>query len=46
MMLISRDRTIMGAHRNGKLAAALGWATTKIMCVAGLYGIWFTVPGH
>lgn len=46
MMLISRDRTLMGKHRNGKLATTLGWATTGIMCVAGLYGIWFTITGH
>ncbi|HEY5222422.1 MAG TPA: Nramp family divalent metal transporter [Microbacteriaceae bacterium] len=46
MMLISRDRTLMGIHRNGKLAATLGWATTGIMCLAGLYGIWFTITGH
>lgn len=45
MMLISRDRTIMGKYRNGKLAAGMGWATTAIMCVAGAYGIWFTVTG-
>jgi len=46
MMLISRDRALMGEHRNGKLAATLGWATTGIMCVAGGYGIWFTIAGH
>jgi Mn2+/Fe2+ NRAMP family transporter len=46
VMLVSRDRTIMGEHRNGRLAATLGWATTAIMCVAGLYGIWFTLFGR
>jgi len=46
MMLISRDRTLMGKYRNGKLAATLGWATTGIMCMAGGYGIWFTIVGH
>jgi NRAMP (natural resistance-associated macrophage protein)-like metal ion transporter len=45
MMLISRDATIMGKYRNGKLAATLGWATTAIMCIAGAYGIWFTITG-
>jgi NRAMP (natural resistance-associated macrophage protein)-like metal ion transporter len=45
MMLISRDRTIMGKYRNGKLAAILGWATTVLMCVAGAYGVWFTIAG-
>lgn len=45
MMLISRDRKIMGKYRNGKLAATLGWTTTVVMCVAGAYGIWFTLFG-
>ena len=45
IMLISRDRKIMGEYRNGKLSATLGWATTAIMCVAGGYGIWFTITG-
>ena len=45
IMLISRNEKIMGEHRNGKLAAIMGWATTVIMCVAGAYGIWFTVTG-
>jgi NRAMP (natural resistance-associated macrophage protein)-like metal ion transporter len=45
MMLISRDRKIMGKYRNGQLAAAVGWAATGIMCVAGAYGIWYTISG-
>ncbi len=45
MMLISRDRRIMGDHRNGRLATTIGWATTLIMCLAGVYGIWFTISG-
>ena len=45
IMLISRNQKIMGKHRNGRLAATMGWATTVIMCVAGAYGIWFTVTG-
>jgi Mn2+/Fe2+ NRAMP family transporter len=45
VMLISRDRSIMGTHRNGRLAATIGWATTAIMCVAGAYGVWFTLFG-
>jgi NRAMP (natural resistance-associated macrophage protein)-like metal ion transporter len=45
IMLISRDTRIMGKYRNGKLAATLGWATTAIMCIAGAYGIWFTITG-
>jgi NRAMP (natural resistance-associated macrophage protein)-like metal ion transporter len=46
MMLISRDQKIMGKHRNGKIAATLGWTATVIMCVAGAYGIWFTLFGQ
>ncbi|MGN8026040.1 Nramp family divalent metal transporter [Microbacterium sp. 22242] len=45
LMLISRDRAIMGKHRNGKLAATLGWFTTALMCVAGAYGVWYTIAG-
>lgn len=45
IMLISRNRKIMGGYRNGRLAATLGWATTGIMCVAGAYGVWFTLAG-
>ncbi len=46
MMLVSRDRTIMGKYRNGRLAATMGWITTVLMCVAGIYGIWFTTSGQ
>ena len=45
IMLISRDRKIMGEYRNGKLAATMGWLTTVIMCIAGAYGIWYTIAG-
>jgi NRAMP (natural resistance-associated macrophage protein)-like metal ion transporter len=45
VMLISRDRKLMGEHANGKLAATLGWLTTAIMLVAGVAGIWLTVTG-
>ena len=45
MMLISRDRRIMREYANGRLAAALGWATTGLMCLAGAYGIWYTLSG-
>jgi Mn2+/Fe2+ NRAMP family transporter len=41
IMLISRDRGIMGKYRNGKLAATLGWATRVLMCVA----VWYTISG-
>jgi NRAMP (natural resistance-associated macrophage protein)-like metal ion transporter len=36
VMLISRDRAIMGEHRNGRLAATLGWLTTAIMTLASI----------
>lgn len=45
LMLISRSRTIMGEHVNGRLADTMGWIATVIMCVAGVYGTWFTVAG-
>ncbi|UJP10914.1 Nramp family divalent metal transporter [Microbacterium sp. KUDC0406] len=45
IMLIARDRSIMGRYRNGRLAATLGWFTTGLMTVAGIYGIWYTIAG-
>lgn len=45
MMLITRDEQIMGRYRNGRLAQVLGWSTTTIMCVAGGYGVWYTISG-
>jgi Mn2+/Fe2+ NRAMP family transporter len=45
VMLISRDRQLMGRYRNGKLAATLGWTTTALMLVAGAVGLWLTVTG-
>jgi NRAMP (natural resistance-associated macrophage protein)-like metal ion transporter len=36
VMLISSNRAIMGEHRNGGVAATLGWATTALMTVAAL----------
>jgi Mn2+/Fe2+ NRAMP family transporter len=45
IMLISRDRKIMGKYRNQRLAATIGWAATGVMCIAGAYGVWFTVSG-
>jgi hypothetical protein len=32
----SRDRAIMGQHRNGRLAATLGWLATAVMTVAAI----------
>ncbi|WP_165350511.1 Nramp family divalent metal transporter [Xylanimonas protaetiae] len=45
MMLISHDRTIMHRYRNGALSRTLGWAAAVIMCVGGVYGVWYTVAG-
>jgi len=45
IMLISRDRAIMGPYVNGRLASTMGWSTTVIMCIAGAYGIWYTILG-
>ncbi len=46
IMLIARDRALMGAFRNGPLANTMGWITTAVMCVAGGYGVWYTLTGH
>ncbi|MGA0568577.1 Nramp family divalent metal transporter [Rathayibacter sp. KR2-224] len=45
MMLIGRDRRIMGKYRNRWLSQTLGWITTILMCVGGLYGVWYTIAG-
>jgi Mn2+/Fe2+ NRAMP family transporter len=45
LMLISSNKAIMGQHRNGKLASAMGWMTTVVMCLAGGYGVWYTIAG-
>ena len=36
VMLISRDKAIMGEYRNGRLASFVGWATFAIMSIAAL----------
>jgi NRAMP (natural resistance-associated macrophage protein)-like metal ion transporter len=36
VMLISRDRRIMGEYRNGRLATAMGWAAFTLMAAAAL----------
>jgi Mn2+/Fe2+ NRAMP family transporter len=46
IMLISRDTKIMGIYVNGRLANTMGWIVTAVMCVAGAYGIWYTVFGQ
>ncbi len=45
MMVISRDRGIMGCYRNGRLAQTMGWIAAIVMCVAGVYGTWFAIWG-
>jgi Mn2+/Fe2+ NRAMP family transporter len=45
MMIIARNRAIMGHYRNRALSQSLGWATTVIMIAAGIYGVWFTIWG-
>jgi NRAMP (natural resistance-associated macrophage protein)-like metal ion transporter len=39
VMLIARDRRIMGEHRNGRLATTLGWATTALMTGAAVLAL-------
>jgi NRAMP (natural resistance-associated macrophage protein)-like metal ion transporter len=36
VMLIAADRTLMGAYRNGKLAATVGWTAFALMTLAAL----------
>jgi Mn2+/Fe2+ NRAMP family transporter len=36
VMLVSNDRQIMGEHRNGKLAATIGWFTVALMTIAAI----------
>ena len=36
VLLISRDREMMGEHSNGRLSATLGWLTFALMAVAAL----------
>jgi NRAMP (natural resistance-associated macrophage protein)-like metal ion transporter len=43
VMLISNSHQIMGEHRNGRLAATLGWATFALMAAAAVTS--FTVGG-
>jgi Mn2+/Fe2+ NRAMP family transporter len=36
VMIISRNRPLMGENRNGGLAAVLGWATVALMTAAAV----------
>jgi NRAMP (natural resistance-associated macrophage protein)-like metal ion transporter len=46
IMLIARDTKIMGTYVNGALANTMGWIVTVVMCIAGAYGIWYTIFGQ
>jgi len=39
VMLISRDRRLMGRYTNGKLSTVLGWLTVTVMSVLGIVGL-------
>jgi Mn2+/Fe2+ NRAMP family transporter len=43
IMLISNNSQIMGEHRNGRIAACLGWITFALMSTAAITS--FTVGG-
>jgi NRAMP (natural resistance-associated macrophage protein)-like metal ion transporter len=43
VMLVARDRKIMGDFVNGRLAAVVGWLTAAVMAVAGLAGLYVTI---
>ena len=45
IMFIARDEKIMHRYVNGRLANFMGWLVTVVMCVAGAYGVWYTVFG-
>ncbi|HEX9045163.1 MAG TPA: divalent metal cation transporter [Candidatus Limnocylindrales bacterium] len=45
VMLICRDRTVMGRRTNGRLLNVVGWATTLLMSLAALALIATTVMG-
>lgn len=46
VMLISRDTSIMGVHVNRRLANTMGWIVTAVMCIAGAYGVWYSLFGQ
>jgi NRAMP (natural resistance-associated macrophage protein)-like metal ion transporter len=39
VMLVSRDRRLMGEHRNGRLATTVGWLTTALMTGAAVLAL-------
>jgi NRAMP (natural resistance-associated macrophage protein)-like metal ion transporter len=44
IMLIARNKHVMGEWKNGKTAAALGWFLTAIMTVSGIAAIYSLFP--
>lgn len=44
ILLIARNKKLMGEWANGKLSASLGWFLTTIMTVAGLAAIYSLFP--
>lgn len=45
VMLIAGNRTLMGEHRNGRLATVLGWGTVVLMTVAAVAMLVLTFGG-
>jgi NRAMP (natural resistance-associated macrophage protein)-like metal ion transporter len=45
LMLVSNNRNVMGARRNGRLLNTIGWATAVVMSVAAIALIVTTIVG-
>ena len=45
VMLISRDRRLMGEYANGRLSNVLGWITVVVMVALGVTGLIATFTG-
>jgi Mn2+/Fe2+ NRAMP family transporter len=45
ILLIARNKKIMGEWKNGKASAGLGWALAVMMAVAGIAAIYSLIPG-
>jgi len=46
MLLIARDRAVMGRHANGPIAAALGWFFLVVICAAAVAAIPLLIATH
>jgi NRAMP (natural resistance-associated macrophage protein)-like metal ion transporter len=44
ILLIARNKQVMGEWKNGKLGASLGWMLTGLMAVSGLAAIYTLLP--